>query len=63
MNEQPNIAAQCMSEIDTVLKKYNCELAFQELRRNGELVASQILVIQKQAIIKPVNGQKVFPIK
>lgn len=40
MNEPVNVAAQCMFEIDVILKKYNCELCTQELRRNGESVSS-----------------------
>lgn len=59
MSDTVNIAVQCMSEIDVILKKYNCELCTQELRRNGELVACQIMVIQKPSLIKPLNGEKV----
>ena len=37
----------CSQELDTLLKKYGCDLAFQELRVNGVVVKSSFIVIKK----------------
>ena len=53
-------AQQAQSEIALILQKYNCELVYREVKQNGVVEMSGILVIQKKSIIKPLNGEKVL---
>ena len=53
-------AQQAQAEIALILQKYNCELVYREVKQNGVVEMSGILVIQKKSIIKPLNGEKVL---